>query len=460
MSSRLLSAALLATVALRLAFVLLPATTDLHTKTVLAVPDAPEYIRLAGNLASHRVFSRDVQAPFAPELFRTPGYSVLIAPLIKLPGPLEIKVIVLQVLLSVALAWAVYRLGLEIALSPSVASLAALLVAFSPNLAFLSTKIVTETAFTLLLAVSLLLYNRYKRHRSAHHLVGAGVCAGLLALVRPIAVGFPLVLAGHVLVRAFGPKPRPRVATALVPLAVAGMVVLPWVHRNGQQTGRYILSTASEHNLYLYSAATVLSSELNIPLPESRSLMLAEAQERFGPLDTTDEPGFWQAVSRVALRHVMRRPFRTGMVQIAGMVGCLISPISINPLLVHSGVSENMEPHVFQQALALAVKGRLISAFRLARDQRMSLAGPFASVVVALALAHTLLLVVFGVVAVAFRSGRRYLWLLPTIVYFTILPGPVGDARFRAPVEPLLALLAALGLSCVFGRKSGSNRPA
>jgi 4-amino-4-deoxy-L-arabinose transferase-like glycosyltransferase len=459
-SSRLFAAAVLATVALRLALVLLPTRTDLHTKTVLAIPDAPEYVQLAGNLASHRIFSRDSQLPFTPELFRTPGYPVLIAPLARLPGQLEVRVIILQVLLSVALAWAVYRLGLEMGSGASVAGLAALLVALSPNLAFLCTKVITETLFTLILALSLLLYNRYKRSWAVHHLVGAGVCAGLLALVRPIAVGFPLVLAGHVLVRAFGPRPRPRVATALVPLAVAGMVVLPWVYRNGQQTGRYILSTASEHNLYLYNAATVLSSEQNIPLPESRGLMLAEAQERFGPLDTTDEPGLWQAVSMVALRHLMRRPLRTAAVQVAGMVSCLTSPISINPLLVHSGVSEDMEPHVFQRALALAIRGRVVSAFRMAWDQRMSLAGPFALVVVALALVHTLLLLVSGVVAVAVSSGRQYLWLLPTIVYFTILPGPVGDARFRAPVEPLLALLAALGLSWVFGRRPGrSNRP-
>jgi 4-amino-4-deoxy-L-arabinose transferase-like glycosyltransferase len=459
-SSRLFLAAVLATVALRLVFAFLPATTDLHTKAVLAVPDAPEYIQLAENLVSHRVFSREARQPFTLELFRTPGYPVLIAPLVRLPAPLEVKVIVLQVLLSVALAWVVYRLGHEMDLGKPVAGLAALLVAVSPNLAFLSTKVVTETAFTLLLALCLLLYNRYRTRRAAYDLVGAGVCAGLLALVRPIAVCFSLVLAVDVFVRALGRKPRPRAAAALVPLAVAGLVVLPWVYRNGQQTGRYILSTASEHNLYLYNAATVLSSEQNIPLSESRNLMLAEAEERFGPLDSSDEPGFWLAVSRVATRHLLRRPLRTGAVQLAGMVGCLTSPISISPLWVHSGVSGDMEPHVFQRGLALVVKGRVASAFRLAWDQRMSRAGPFALVVVVLALFHTLLLLAFGTVAVVGKAGRPYLWLLPTIVYFTILPGPVGDARFRAPAEPMLALLAALGLYWVFGLKSGRNRPA
>jgi len=458
-SSRLFLAAVLAAIGLRLAFVLLPTSANLHTKAVLAVPDAPEYVRLADNLASHRVFSRDVETPFTPELFRTPGYPLLIALLASVPGSVEARVIVLQALLSVALIWTVCRLGLEMALRPPVAGVAGLLIALSPNLAFLSTKVVTETAFTLLLVVCLLLYNRYRTHWSTYNLVGAGVCAGLLALVRPIAAGFALVLTGHVLVRAFGPRPRPRVSTALVPLAVAGLVVLPWVYRNGRQTGRYIISTASEHNLYLYNAATVLSSEQNIPLAESRDLMLAEAEERFGPLDSSDEPGFWLALSRVALRHLIRRPLRTGMVQIAGMAGCLTSPISINPLLVHSGVSENMEPHVFQQALALAARGRLVSAFRLAWDKRISLAGPFALVVVAAAAVHTLLLLVFGVAAVVGSAGRQYLWLLPTVVYFTILPGPVGDARFRAPIEPLLALLAALGLSWIFGRKPDSRRP-
>ena len=42
---------------------------------------------------------------------------------------------------------------------------------------------------------------------------------------------------------------------------------------------------------------------------------------------------------------------------------------------------------------------------------------------------------------------RGLLWLLLPILYFTFLTGTVGDARFRAPIEPLLCLFAAVALT-------------
>jgi hypothetical protein len=39
------------------------------------------------------------------------------------------------------------------------------------------------------------------------------------------------------------------------------------------------------------------------------------------------------------------------------------------------------------------------------------------------------------------------LFLLLVIVYFILIPGVVGEARFRVPVEPLLVLLAANGIA-------------
>ena len=71
--------ALTACLIARLFLALVPASVPFRTKAVDAVPDGPEYVRLADNLARHRVFSRDTSPPYRAELFRTPGYPVFLA---------------------------------------------------------------------------------------------------------------------------------------------------------------------------------------------------------------------------------------------------------------------------------------------------------------------------------------------------------------------------------------------
>jgi len=45
------------------------------------------------------------------------------------------------------------------------------------------------------------------------------------------------------------------------------------------------------------------------------------------------------------------------------------------------------------------------------------------------------------------RDSRNLLWLLLPVLYFVMFTGPVGEARFRVPIEPLLCLFAAAALT-------------
>ncbi len=441
---RLIVAAVLATVVVRIAMLTLP-STPLRTMTIESIADAVEYEQLARNIARNQVFSRDSVPPVRPELFRTPGYPMLIAPFYRFVRDPVILILLLQLLLSIMLVWAVRRFGLELGLSRATAGIAALLAGLSPNLAFLSTKVVTETAFVLLLTVCLLLFNRYRRTGGVSYLVGAGFCSGLMVLTRPIAILFPLLLAGHVLFRQLRAG-RFRPVQLLVPLACASIVALPWVMRNGRTSGRYIVSTAGEHNTFLYNAATVLAADKNISLADARDTMRLEAVNRFGRLDTSDEAGFWRKLSAVAWPHMLRRPLLTTAIQLAGCGACFLSPISLQPLMVHSGTRDTGEPRVFQRSMALAARGKFGPAIRLVYNQRLKGFGAFPLTVLILAALFQFGVLMFGVIGVFSGVGRSCRWLLLSVLYFTLLVGPVGEARFRAPIEPVLILFAAVGL--------------
>jgi hypothetical protein len=461
----LLTAAFLLALLTRLGFILLP-QVPLEAKAVASIGDSREYIALARNLANSRTFTRDTAPPFHPELFRTPAYPLFLAVPYLLSHSSSLPLhpssfiplgLLFQLLLALLTVWLAWKLGLELGLTPKSAGLAALFVALSPNLAFLSSKLISEALFAPLLLVCLLLLNRYRLTGRTRDLIGAGVCSGLLVLTRPIATFFPLLLALYVLVRvhrsssivlrsSFRLHPSSFIPP-LVLLASVSIVVAPWVIRNGQKTGRYIISTASEHNIYLYDAATVLASEKSITIPQARDSMMAEAQAEFGPIDTTDEAAMWQKLSTVARRHFFQNPARAAPVWLFGVFADFLNPISVGPLLIHSGSSPAPgSANLLQSSLALLVRGRVKDAFTTAWRVRVGGAPTFILVVLACAALFNLILIWFGLTSLFLRRTRGLLWLLLPILYFTFVTGTVGDARFRAPIEPLLCLFAAVAL--------------
>ena len=252
------------------------------------------------------------------------------------------------------------------------------------------------------------------------------------------------------------PFPARLVAAALL-VACAALVLLPWFVRNGRLAGRPMLSTAGEHNLFLYNAATVVAAENRVSLADARDLMRAETEKDGGALDTLDEPVFWKRLTPTAWKHVLRRPFVAAGVQLAGFVSTLAGPISLRPLLVHSGAAAEGTPNAAQKALADVSRGRLGSGLSALWRSRVSRLGWFGIPVFALAALFQLALMLLAIVGLASVSDRRrspgsshpcrpsLAHLLWPVLYFTLLAGALGEARMRAPVEPLLAILAAAG---------------
>jgi hypothetical protein len=99
-----------------------------------------------------------------------------------------------------------------------------------------------------------------------------------------------------------------------------------------------------------------------------------------------------------------------------------------------------------QDALGALLKGRVTEALTTTWQARVAVLPRFAQIALVVAVlfnATLMLLVLFALVA---GRARSLLWLLLPVLYFTLLTGPVGEARFRAPVEPLLCLIAAAAL--------------
>jgi len=176
--------------------------------------------------------------------------------------------------------------------------------------------------------------------------------------------------------------------------------------------------------------------------------MMAEAQARFGSVDTTDEATMWQKLATIARQHFFRRPMLAAPVWLFGVCANFLTPISVGPLLIHSGASPaTNSKNLLQSSLALLAKGKVTQAFGTAWRVRVGGAPLFILVVLACAALFNIIVIWFGAASLLLRRTRNLLWLLLPILYFTFLTGTVGDARFRAPIEPLLCLFAAVALS-------------
>ena len=491
-ASRLLLAALLAGLALRLCLLLAP-TASFATKVLEPTGDSPEYVRLAGNIVHGHGFSQDSMPPYRPDVLRTPVYPMFLALPLAVLGSSLVWPLLLQLLLSLATIWLTRRLALELGLAPAAASLAALLVALSPNLVFYSIKLTTETLSALLLLTTLLLINRFRvLHRWQEH-AASGICCGLLILTRPIAVFLPLLLAIYILwlrimkvatpggkqglSRAESDASAPRdchsfsaiqgtvlgtspafvrnwrlaIGNSVLFLACTSLVVLPWVIRNRHAGGKYTISTAFDYNICEYSGALTLAADRLISVDDARDSLAARAQARFGPLDTNAQVSYWASMAKAGRQQISARPLLAVKIHAAGSAGGLLMPLSVRSLRVFAGANPQTdttgERHVAQRTVQFVARGRIGQALALIwRDRLASMPAPAVGILLCAVLFHATLLIAFAI-GVFLRRSRRLLWLLLPILYFVLSTGPVGEARFRVPIEPLLCIIAAVALT-------------
>lgn len=230
---------------------------------------------------------------------------------------------------------------------------------------------------------------------------GAMLCRSELALLAPmLAVAIAWRTAATPMVR--------RVALGAVSLVVAGLVVLPWV--------AYNLSRFEDTVTLSFSAGGTIDGA-NCDSTYSGDLM-----------------GFWNGLCR---------PVPEGD-------GSEIASVHLERGLDYMGDHLDRLPVVVAARL-----GRLLGVYRTdqvtelaeaeGRPQAASLAGLVVSWVL-------MVFAVVGVVALVRRKVPILPVLAPTIVVVTSTALTYGSLRFRAPAEPMLVVLGAIGIARLLDR--------
>ena len=203
--------------------------------------DAEEYDRIAENILRGDGFSI-VQG--VPSSKRAPLYPLFLAAVYLVFGHQYFMVRVVQAIIGALSCVLVYRIGRRVH-SAVVGLAGAGLLAVHPSLLTV-TWLYTETLFTFLLTVTMLVFYRAVMERREYLFALLGVCLGLCALTRPTAFFLPLaVLAVLIVLR------TARIRSVFVLVAFA-MVVSPWTARNYIREGRFVPVSSQGGDVFVY----------------------------------------------------------------------------------------------------------------------------------------------------------------------------------------------------------------
>ncbi len=205
----------------------------------LRYPDAEEYLDIARHVVEGKGFVTTDGRLFA----RGPAYPIFLAAHIAVLGDHEVPIRVTQALLGALVVPLTWLLARRVA-SPAGAFLAALYVALDPFLVYFTGLLLVETIYVLLLGLQVLLLLRLsegRRHLDAAALgvvaaVSALLHAGHLASLGLMAIAWPLLLP-----KAAGAR---RWALLAVYVVSATATLFPWIVRNGELSGRFLPVTA------------------------------------------------------------------------------------------------------------------------------------------------------------------------------------------------------------------------
>ncbi len=411
--------------------------------------DSQEYYQIARNVAEHGTFSQSTEPPRRPDTWRTPGYPLFLAGVMLVGGGAVSTLIAAQQILGVLNVLLLYGITRR-QISDRRAIVVAWLFLMEPYHLYYSMWLMATTLFLTLLLITWLIWQIAAERRQGRWFLLLGVSAGLLILVRPVAILIPPVLLVGLLWRAWQRRgllasAEPSAGTGRFALSyVLGVAVVlsPWLIRNQVVAGHFALSDQSGVVLAYFKATEVVLwgegraddryaetsldpnraeephtvwDRIDAELPgrltgltEQQRLALNWRNLAQGNRTTVDSFELSRALRGIGLSYLAARPFSTLTCYLTRCGSILTFPMNLafRP-------PKGTEPARLRSAL---------------------LAGPY-------------VLLFLGVVAGLVRRRFDYdaaFFPLACTVALLLATAPQIDPRFRVPMIPLLILLALL----------------
>lgn len=419
------------------------AYSSAHDANVFKTPDTASYIACAESLARAGSFSDGG----LPEIVRTPGYPLLLAPGVLL-GHVTSITLLLQLLLGCATMWLVYRTTFMITGNGTAAAIAGLLCAVEPLSVLYCSLLLAETLFATALMLFLYLLIRHLKNGKMGCLVAAACALVAAAYVRPIAYWLPVVM----VVVLFAARRRHwklgrNLLMAFVFLCICAAAIGLWQIRNFRETGYRGFSAITDINMYFYNGAEVISATTGEPY------YLAQKKMGYG-----DE-----------VKYLQRHPDQKGLprAQRYALMGKEARGIILaHPLIFARGYLSGLVQTVFDPGATDYLKlfrryregsglwGEIIDRGYFSTLCMLASRKPvvfWSNFVLGIALLVYYALAVPSIWARGSAPQMRAA-VAATLVYLLVMSG--GHNRFRHPVMPLVCVLAGCGYGVILRKRA------
>lgn len=391
--------------------------------------DTPDYLGSARALVENRSFDRSPDDD-TPQFLRTPGYPVLLATILWATNS-EWSISPIQALLSGVAIVGTFLIGRRM-IGVTAGLVAGAVVALDPLQFALSGTVLTETVATIVLlgmvaAAGLVFARAPERVRPRDALLlGATIAAA--TIVRPTTYYFPVIVVAMLAIRFRRQGWRPIVALMLAFTLPIVLVVGGWMLRNHDTLDSWQISGSQSLASYCWHAAEATARAEGIGMREAREQLECDPD---GGVDIVAVCPSWWACD-------VPRPGGHGP-SWDEMNRRAVDILTDHPV-------ESAEVFLRGVALVAAAPG----TDTVARFLNVQSSVPLAAVLFVWNATLWILAMVGAVVGV--RSRHRWFWAFVsiTIVYVVLVSaGGHASSRFRTPIVPLFALLAALGLRTI-----------
>jgi hypothetical protein len=416
--------------------------------------DTPGYVGLAQSLLHGSFLSPGTYSiQGTPEIFRPPGY-----PLLLLPAILFQHVVIIGLfenfLLAAMSAWLVWRIVTDFCPSSKAAFWSVLLYCFEPMGLVYSETLMSETLFTTVVLLFVLTLTRFFREPTHAKLALSALTLGCATYIRPVPVylGLWLVPVFFVLLGKLSWSQRATRAALFVFMFM--LTLVPWIIRNAVVADYKAFSSSQDWNLYFMSAAAVQaklqhrnSAEVMAEWGATTSIedyLRTHPEQRTWP--ESQIARFWgREAKRIISPHLMtyavihargciRVIFNPGVTEVLRSMG--MYPDSTNPLVpkLDQGFIRAV-PWLFQQYPVTALLIPLMAGQLL--------------FYYALALA--------GLRRMPLEVGFLFCALF---LYFVLVSGfPSAMARYRVPVMPLVCISAGVAVASCRMKRPAMTEP-
>lgn len=415
-------------------WVLLAVAFSLRLGLVLATLDAPvtfdpaDFDRTGLAIARGQGYPPSNRAPDGgPSAFRPPAYPLFLAGvycLVHYDSPAAARLF--EVLLGTLAAGLVGVIARQL-WGRRIGRLAFGIAAVAPPMVVLSTALVSEALFVpvVLGALAAALRARRSEHPLRWSLLAGGLC-GLAALTR--TNGAILVLPLALAVWSARPRWRWRALRAPVVLVVAAVLaVAPWTIRNALVLHAFV--PVSDEVGYTLAGTYDQASRQDTHWPAVWKEAEHGASPEYAPIVAAAVTHAWNEVE------LGRRLERQALREIAADPGYVAEVALYNSLRIfHLGELDFAVANLHDSGIQRVPAWLAIYGFY-----------PLA------------LLALAGALTRRARRAPRWLWLFPLLLAATVLV--TGFVRFRAPIDPFLAMLAALALARLGQRRLEERAP-